>query len=75
MIRSRSRRRRQGKVAKQGDLLRLWLDLLDHVDNPLRRRAAKFRQTHRARRVLPDRRPVYPVIDLAARKLVPIANP
>lgn len=49
-------KRAQRKIAKRGDLLCVWLDLLNHLDNPLQRRATKFRQTHRARRVIPGRR-------------------
>lgn len=41
---------------RQADLLGVWLDLFNQLDNPLRRRAAKFRQTQRPRRGLPKQR-------------------
>jgi hypothetical protein len=60
-------KRGQRKIAKRGDLLCVWLDLLNHLDNPLQRRAAKFRQTHRARRVIPSRRTSGEICDLGTR--------
>ena len=67
-------KRRRG-IAKQGDLLRVWLDLLNHVDNPLRRRAAKFRQTHRPRRDLSNRRTSCEGVDLHTLRAVRTYNP
>lgn len=49
----------QGKgpraVRRRDDLLGVWLELLKKLDNPVRRRATKFRQTQRLRRNLSTR--------------------
>ena len=37
------------------DLLKIWLELLDHLDNPIRRKATKLRQAQRPRRDIPPR--------------------
>jgi hypothetical protein len=37
-------------------LLGAWLAALNHLDNPMRRRAAKFRQEQRPRREIPQSR-------------------
>jgi hypothetical protein len=37
-------------LRRRGDLLATWLDLLNQFDNPMRRRAARFRQEQRCRR-------------------------
>jgi hypothetical protein len=62
--------KRQCGIAKQDDLLRVWLDLFNHVDNPLRRQAAKFRQTQRPRRDLSNRRTSCEVVELSALRAV-----
>jgi hypothetical protein len=62
--------KRQCEIAKQDDLLRVWLDLFNHVDNPLRRQAAKFRQTQRLRRDLSNRRTSCEVVELSALRAV-----
>jgi hypothetical protein len=51
----RTPKRTQRKI-KQGDLLGVWLDLLNHLDNPTRRRAAKLREALRSRRDFSGRR-------------------
>jgi hypothetical protein len=40
---------------RSDDLLGVWLELLNHLDNPIRRRAAKLRQAQRPRRDIPVR--------------------
>lgn len=37
-------------LRRRGELLAAWLDLLNQVDNPMRRRAARYRQEQRSRR-------------------------
>ena len=49
-------RRGPEQLKKQGDLLGVWLDLLNRLDNPARRRATKFRDALRARRDFSSRR-------------------
>jgi len=46
----RSRNPVKSKARKPDDLLGIWLDLLKTFDDAPRRRAAKLRRTHRARR-------------------------
>ncbi|HTO63229.1 MAG TPA: hypothetical protein VMM15_18455 [Bradyrhizobium sp.] len=51
----RSRTPVTSRARKPADLLGIWLDLLKTFDDAPRRRAAKLRRTHRARRSIPMR--------------------
>jgi len=55
-------------ITKQGDLLSVWLDLLNHIDNPAARRAARLQQE--PRRDLSSRRPSCDVINLHAERAI-----
>src|SRR5262249_41751972 len=44
-------------IRRRGDLLALWLHFFNHLDNPIRRRAAKFRKALRPRRDISKRGP------------------